>query len=134
MRRTRALPTAALAAALAGGCALAGGAGGLAGAPLVFKRGEVEPGRYLVTVVVTREGCSAGEGACTTYDNGTVHAILPRSPDTDDWVYEAYAHELCHVVAGLRGMIGAADPCHKEDGGRMHAVRGPFRGSANRPR
>jgi hypothetical protein len=107
----------AAAGALTGGCALAGPT------PLVFRHGQVAPGRYLTTVVVTPEGCRGTGQACTTSTKGLVEVVLPRDPETETWVYEAFAHELCHVVAGLQGLVGAADPCHNEDGGRMRNGR-----------
>jgi hypothetical protein len=111
-RATRALW---LLAALLGGCA-----GGNAGTT-VFRHGAVAPGRYLSTVIVTPGGCRADGGSCTVYRDGTIEVTLPRHDDTDAWVYEAYAHELCHVVAGLHRLVGPADPCHNEDGGRMRS-------------
>jgi hypothetical protein len=135
MQGRRALLSLALAALAASGCAVAQGAlDGPGGGPLVYRRGEIAPGRYLVTVVVGADQCRAAAGPCTTSDDGTVRVALSRVPQVEDWVYEAYAHELCHVVAGLHALVGPLDPCHKEDGGRMHATRGPFRRVATSPR
>ncbi len=111
----RALGIVALAAALGSGCASGDGA------TKVFRHGAVGPGRYLSTVIVTPGGCSPGGGSCTVHREGTVEVTLPLDPDTASWVYEAYAHELCHVVAGLHRLVGPADPCHNEDGGRMRS-------------
>jgi hypothetical protein len=124
-RRVRlAAPALALLAGLVGGCATGDGA------TTVFRHGAVAPGRYLSTVIVTPGGCQGG-GSCTVYREGTVEVTLPRNADTEAWVYEAYAHELCHVVAGLHRLVGPADPCHNEDGGRM---RSSFPNHAKRSR
>ena len=107
----------AAAGALAAGCALT------TPSTLVFKRGEVASGRFLTSVVVTPGGCRGTGQSCTTSTGGSVEVVLPWDADTEDWVYEAFAHELCHVVAGLHGLVGPADPCHKEDNGRLQSRR-----------
>jgi hypothetical protein len=91
------------------------------GGTTVFRHGAVAPGRYLSTVIVTPGGCRGDGSSCTVYRDGIVEVTLPRNPDTEAWVYEAYAHELCHVIAGLHRLVGTADPCHNEDGGRMRS-------------
>jgi hypothetical protein len=54
--------------------------------------------------------------------------FLPRVQGTPEWLYEAFAHELCHAVAGVQGKHGKADPCHNEDGGAIHVNQAELAG------
>ena len=87
------------------------------GKPAVYQKGEIAPHAYLSSIVVLKEGCKPYGAACTIASPSGATVILPRIDGAPEWVYEVFAHELCHAVAGVRGLKGEADPCHDEDGG-----------------
>jgi uncharacterized protein YceK len=88
--------------------------------PAVFQKGRIAPGTYLSSVIVRQNGCQPFGTACTKAGPLGAIIFLPRVQGTPEWLYEAFAHELCHAVAGVQGKHGKADPCHNEDGGAIH--------------
>jgi hypothetical protein len=88
--------------------------------PTVFQKGRVAPETYLSSVVVRPDGCHPYGSACTIAGPKGAIIFLPRVQGVPAWLYEAFAHELCHAVAGVQGKRGEADPCHSEDGGAIH--------------
>jgi hypothetical protein len=87
--------------------------------PTVFQKGRVAPETYLSSVIVGRDGCHPYGSACTIAGPLGAIIFLPRVQGTPDWLYEVFAHELCHAVAGVQGKRGEADPCHEEDSGTI---------------
>lgn len=88
--------------------------------PVVFQKGRIAAGTYLSSVVVREDGCQPFGTACTKAGPLGAVIFLPRVQGTPGWLYEVFAHELCHAVAGVQGKHGKADPCHNEDGGAIH--------------
>ncbi len=88
--------------------------------PVVFQKGRIAAGTYLSSVVVREDGCQPFGTACTKAGSLGAVIFLPRVQGTPGWLYEVFAHELCHAVAGVQGKHGKADPCHNEDGGAIH--------------
>lgn len=88
--------------------------------PAVFQKGRVAPETYLSSVIVKRDGCHPYGTACTKAGPLGAIIFLPRVQGTPEWLYEVFAHELCHAVAGVQGKHGKTDPCHNEDGGAIH--------------
>jgi len=98
-----------------------------AGAPLlpVIQKGQIAPGAYLVTLVLTDSPCglenAAGcVGATSVFYGGreiflTHVRVRPTAPYT---VYETLAHEFCHALAIAQRL---PDPCHREDGGYLRS-------------
>jgi hypothetical protein len=98
--------------------------------PTVFQKGRIGPQTYLSSVIVGRDGCRPFGSACTIAGPLGAIIFLPRVQGTPEWLYEVFAHELCHAVAGVQGKRDGADPCHGEDGGAIHvnaAELGGFR-------
>jgi hypothetical protein len=102
-------------AALALGAALAGCAGGPA-APTVLHRGEIAPGRFLATLVVVDNGCYPHGTACAVQDRERGIMFLPSDAFTPPHVYEQLAVELCHAVAGVRGVPDGHRVCAGRSG------------------
>jgi hypothetical protein len=88
--------------------------------PTVFQKGRIAPETYLSSVIVRQDGCRPYGSACTIAGPKGAIIFLPRVQGTPDWLYEVFAHELCHAVAGVQGKRGEADPCHSEDVGAIH--------------
>lgn len=88
--------------------------------PTVFQKGWIAPDTYLSRVIVRSDGCQPFGAACTKAGPLGAIILLPRVEGAPEWLYEAFAHELCHAVAGVQGKHGKADPCHNEDGGVIH--------------
>jgi hypothetical protein len=89
--------------------------------PAVFQKGRIAPQTYLSSVIVGgRDGCRPFGTACTIAGPLGAIIFLPRVQGAPEWLYEVFAHELCHAVAGVQGKRGTADPCHGEDGGAIH--------------
>ncbi len=103
------------------GCAATQSLGEPAGRPMVFQKGQTAPQAYLSSVIVLKGGCQPFGTACTIAGPTGATIILPRAEGMPDWLYEVFAHELCHAVAGVQGLKGTADPCHSEDGGVIRA-------------
>ena len=111
--------------------ALAGCASSLSGgAPTeeTFRKGETSPNVYLSTVIARPDGCAPHGTACTMAGPGGVLLIVPLREETPSWMYEMFAHEICHVVAKVKDI--RPDPCHREDGGQIRADRGHRVGAA----
>ena len=107
------------------GCASAGPSAQSVGQPLVFQKGQVAPQSFLSSVIVVKGGCQPFGAACTISGPTGATIILPRTEGMPEWLYEVFAHEMCHALAGVKGHTGKADPCHNEDGGviRAHAAQ-----------
>lgn len=102
--------------------ALAGCASGFSGgAPMeeTYQKGETAPNVFLSTVIVRPGGCAPFGTACTMAGPGGAILIVPLSTETPAWIYEMFAHEICHVVATVKQL--GNDPCHLEDGGTIAA-------------
>jgi hypothetical protein len=100
--------------------ALAGCASGFSVAgPLeeTYQKGETSPDVFLSTVIVRPGGCAPVGAACTMAGPRGAVVIVPFSPETPGWMYEMFAHEICHVVAAVREL--QPDPCHQEDHGKI---------------
>lgn len=87
--------------------------------PTVIQKGRVAPDTYLSSVIVGQDGCRPYGSACTVAGPKGAIIFLPRVQGVPQWLYEVFAHELCHAVAGVQGKRGEADPCHSEDGGTI---------------
>ena len=87
--------------------------------PAVFQKGRIGPETFLSSVIVGQNGCRPFGTACTVAGPKGAIIFLPRVQGTPEWLYEVFAHELCHAVAGVQGKGGATDPCHDEDGGTI---------------
>ena len=121
--------------------ALAGCASGFSGGtPLsggvpteeIYRKGETSPSTFLSTVIVRPEGCAPHGTACTVAGPHGVVVVVPFREETPSWMYEMFAHEICHVVAAVKEV--QPDPCHREDGGQIRADRGRRMGAAERAR
>jgi len=105
------------------GCA-SGGApgGGTGGGPMdIYQKGETSPNVFLSTVIVRPKGCAPFGLACTMAGPGGAVVIVPLTEGIPAWMYEVFAHEMCHVVAGAREFRN--DPCHQEDNGKVEVRR-----------
>jgi len=92
------------------------------GAPMaIYQRGETSPSVFLSTVIVQPEGCAPLGLACTVAGPEGAVVIVPLTEGVPAWMYEIFAHELCHVVAAARQLRN--DPCHKEDDGKVDVRR-----------
>ncbi len=116
------------------GCASAGPSAQSAGQPLVFQKGQIAPQSYLSSVIVVKGGCQPFGAACTIAGPTGATIILPRTEGMPEWLYEVFAHEMCHALAGVKGHTGKADPCHNEDGGVIHAHAAQVDLTSFRPR
>lgn len=108
------------------GCASGGIPGG---APMdIYQKGETSPNIFLATVIVRPEGCAPFGLACTMAGPAGAVLIVPRTEGMPAWMYEVFAHELCHVVAAARELRN--EPCHHEDDGKVEVRRigsqGPY--------
>jgi len=100
--------------------ALAGCASGYSvAAPFeeTYKKGETSPNVFLSTVIVRPDGCAPLGTACTMAGPRGAVVIVPFSAETPSWMYEMFAHELCHAVAAVKEL--RPDPCHQEDHGKI---------------
>jgi len=108
------------------GCA-SGGAP--AGGPMeIYQKGEISPNVFLSTVIVRPQGCAPFGLACTMAGPAGAVLIVPLTEKIPPWMYEIFAHEMCHVVVAVRELRN--DPCHKEDDGKIAVHRigaqGPY--------
>lgn len=99
------------------------------GVPIdIYQKGQTSPNVYLSTVIVRPGGCAPFGAACTLAGPGGAVLIVPFDQLTPRWMYEIFAHEMCHVVAAVQALGG--DPCHREDHGKISVQRtgagGPF--------
>jgi len=83
----------------------------------IYKKGQTSPNVYLSTVIVRPGGCAPFGAACTLAGPGGAVLIVPFDQQTPRWMYEIFAHEMCHVVAGVQELRG--NPCHREDHGSI---------------
>ena len=97
--------------------------------PTVFQKGRVAPETYLSSVIVGQGGCHPYGSACTIAGPKGAIIFLPRVQGAPEWLYEVFAHELCHAVAGVQGKRGDADPCHGDDGGVIKVNAAELAGS-----
>lgn len=108
------------------GCA-SGGAPGRA--PMaIYQKGETSPNVFLSTVIVRPQGCAPFGLACTVAGPAGAVLIVPLTEGMPVWMYEVFAHEMCHVVAAAREL--RQNPCHNEDDGKIDVRRigaqGPY--------
>jgi hypothetical protein len=108
------------------GCASGGIPGG---APMeIYQKGETSPNIFLSTVIVRPQGCAPFGVACTMAGPAGAVLIVPLTEGMPAWMYEVFAHEMCHVVAAAREL--RQNPCHKEDDGKIDVRRigaqGPY--------
>ena len=101
------------------GCASGGVPGG---APMeIYQKGETSPNVFLSTVIVRPQGCAPFGLACTMAGPAGAVLIVPLTEGIPAWMYEVFAHEMCHVVVAAREL--RHDPCHKEDNGKIEVRR-----------
>lgn len=119
-----------LAALLLVGCA-SGSAprGAPGGAPTdIYQKGETSPNVFLSTVIVRPQGCAPFGLACTMAGPAGAVLIVPLTEQIPAWIYEVFAHEMCHVVVAVREL--RHNPCHNEDNGKIEVRRigaqGPY--------
>ena len=110
------------ASGLSGGTVTGGNVAGKAPAQETYRKGEISPNVYLSTVIVRPDGCAPHGTACTMMGPGGVLLIVPLREEAPSWMYEMFAHEICHVVAKVKEI--RPDPCHREDGGQIRANGG----------
>ena len=115
-----------LLALLVVGCASGGIPGG---APMeIYQKGETSPHVFLATVIVRAQGCAPFGVACTMAGPAGAVLIVPLTEGMPAWMYEVFAHEMCHVVAAARELRN--EPCHQEDDGKVEVRRigpqGPY--------
>ena len=111
--------------------ALVGCASGFSGGtPMeeTYRKGETSSNVFLSTVIVRPDGCAPHGTACTMTGPLGVVLVVPFREETPSWMYEMFAHEICHVVAAVKDI--QPDPCHREDGGQIRADRGRRLGAA----
>ena len=112
------------------GCASVGApAGAPSGATMgIYQKGETSPNVFLSTVIVRPQGCAPFGLACTMAGPAGAVLIVPLTEGMPAWMYEVFAHEMCHVVAAARELRN--EPCHKEDDGKVMVRRigaqGPY--------
>ncbi len=94
----------------------------------IYQKGETSPNVFLSTVIVRPQGCAPFGLACTMAGPGGAVLIVPLNEQMPAWMYEVFAHEMCHVVAAVREL--RQNPCHKEDDGKVEVRRigakGPY--------
>ena len=83
------------------GCASAGPSAQSVGQPLVFQKGQIAPQSYLSSVIVVKGGCQPFGAACTISGPTGATIILPRTEGMPEWLYEVFAHEMCHALAEI---------------------------------
>jgi len=108
-----------LVAALVVGCASGGAPGGVQ--TDIYQKGETSPNVFLSTVIVRPQGCAPFGLACTMAGPAGAVLIVPHTEQMPAWMYEVFAHEMCHVVAAVREL--RTDPCHAEDDGKIKVRR-----------
>lgn len=101
------------------GCA--SGAAPRGAAMEMYQKGETSPNVFLSTVIVRPEGCAPFGVACTMAGPGGAVLIMPFTEHIPGWMYEVFAHEMCHVVVAVREL--PRDPCHTEDDGKIRVRR-----------
>lgn len=99
------------------------------GAPMdIYQKGETSPNVFLSTVIVRPQGCAPFGLACTMAGPAGAVLIVPLTEQIPAWMYEVFAHEMCHVVVAVREL--RYNPCHKEDDGKIKVHRigaqGPY--------
>jgi len=115
-----------LAALLLVGCASGGAPRGAS--TDIYQKGETSPNVFLSTVIVRPQGCAPFGLACTMAGPAGAVLIVPLTEQIPAWMYEVFAHEMCHVVVAVRELRD--NPCHKEDDGKISVRRigaqGPY--------